>query len=83
MTEEFVERGKIDIGRVLQQTFGVIGRNLATFTLLGLILSGLPLAVVTFAQARWARGAFDQIEAGSFGFSTGQISSVSLGYLGA
>ena len=37
-----VERGKLDIGRVIQGTFQVLGRNFATFSVLGLVFYGLP-----------------------------------------
>ena len=36
-----VERGKLDIGRVIQGTFQVLGRNFATFSVLGLVFYGL------------------------------------------
>ena len=80
IAEDFVERGKIDIGRVLQQTFGVIGRNLATFTLLGLLLSGIPLALVSFVQAQWMRGA---VTSTGFDFSTDYFANAGLGGLAA
>ena len=31
MTDATVPAGKLDIGRVIQETFGVIGRNFVTF----------------------------------------------------
>jgi hypothetical protein len=79
----FVERGKIDIGRVIQQTFGVLGRNLVTFSLLGLILAGIPLALVTFGQLRWMRGSLSDLENGSFNFSAGYFEGIALSGLAA
>lgn len=46
MSDHTTEEGKIDIGRVVQQTFGVLGRNFATFGLLALVLVGLPAAMM-------------------------------------
>jgi len=43
--------GKLDIGQVIQGTFQVIGRNIATFGLLSLILSGIPTAIIAYFQA--------------------------------
>lgn len=43
--------GKLDIGQVIQATFQVIGRNIATFGLLSLILSGIPTAIIAYLQA--------------------------------
>jgi hypothetical protein len=41
-TADVVEHGKLDIGRVIQQTFSVLGRNFSTFFVLALILVGGP-----------------------------------------
>jgi hypothetical protein len=38
--------GKLDIGRVIQELFSVLGRNFKTFGLLALILTGIPAAVL-------------------------------------
>lgn len=46
-----VEAGKIDIGRVIGQTFGVLRRNFVTFFLLSLLLSGFPLTLFSMAQS--------------------------------
>jgi hypothetical protein len=75
------ERGKIDIGRVLQETFGVIGRNLATFSVLGLVLSGIPLAIVSYLQASTLRGV--DFNNPSFVFSSGYMTSAGLSGLAA
>jgi hypothetical protein len=73
MTEETVERGKIDLGRVIAETFRVIGRNIAAFTVLGLLLSGLPVGIVSFFQAGWARTQLAGISTGNFDFSPSLI----------
>jgi hypothetical protein len=38
--------GQLDIGRVIQQTFQVLGRNFATFLVLAVILTGVPAVLV-------------------------------------
>ena len=45
---------RFDIGRVISRLLGVLGRNLATFLALAVLLVGLPTALVAFAQARFA-----------------------------
>jgi MFS family permease len=45
------QTGKLDIGQVISGTFQVIGRNVATFGILSLVLSGIPTAIVAFLQA--------------------------------
>jgi len=51
MTADFVHPGKIDIGRVIGETFGVLRRNFLTFAVLSFLLSGVPLAIVNMFQA--------------------------------
>lgn len=46
----FTEPGKIDIARVISQTFSVLGRNFVTYLLLSLLLSGIPVAIINYAQ---------------------------------
>ncbi|HEY8572944.1 hypothetical protein [Phenylobacterium sp.] len=41
-------RGAIEVGRVIQDTFGVIGRNFVPFFIMSLLLTGLPTAVFGF-----------------------------------
>lgn len=48
MTDATSHAGKIDIGKVIADTFGVLRRNLATFTVLSLLLTGLPTALITY-----------------------------------
>lgn len=50
MTVSAVETGKIDIGRVIGETFKVLGRNFTTFFVLSLVLVGLPTGVYAFVQ---------------------------------
>jgi hypothetical protein len=59
MTAEAVETRKLDIARVLGETFQVIGRNIVTFTVLGLVLAGLPAGVLAFIQAGWLKSQGD------------------------
>jgi MFS family permease len=47
-----VEAGKIDIGRVIQETFQVIGRNFTSFTILSAVLVGLPTVLMTGLQGQ-------------------------------
>ena len=42
MTDTALATAKLDIGRVIRETFGVIGRNFPTFFVLALLLVGLP-----------------------------------------
>jgi hypothetical protein len=51
MTADVVHPGKIDIGRVIGETFGVLRRNILTFAVLSFLLSGVPLAIVNMFQA--------------------------------
>jgi len=37
---------KLDIGRVIQELFAVLGRNFATFAILAVLLGGVPTAIV-------------------------------------
>lgn len=73
MTVDAVVSGKLDIGRVISQTFGVIGRNFVTFFLLTLLLSGVPTAIVEYAQA-------GQISAdGGFAFNLNYFTTLAIG----
>lgn len=50
MTATDTPGGRFDIGRVIQQTFGVIGRNASSFFLLAAILVAAPALVVGLVQ---------------------------------
>ena len=50
MATDTVSTGKLDIGRVISQTFGVIGRNFVTFFLVPLVSGGLPTAIIAYVQ---------------------------------
>ncbi len=70
----------LDIGRVIQETFAVLGRHFVTFLILGLILVGVPRAVLGLIQVTAFKSA---IAAMSFGgpvmywaFLTGLVSTV-------
>jgi len=54
MTDTTVASGRFEIGRVMSRTFAVIGRNLGAFTLLALLLGGLPSLLMTLAQLYFA-----------------------------
>jgi len=43
--------GRFDLGRVMERTFTVIGKNFATFLLAALVLAGIPSALVVMGQA--------------------------------
>ncbi|HKP79152.1 MAG TPA: hypothetical protein VJU34_08510 [Phenylobacterium sp.] len=45
------EPGKLDIARVISGTFSVLSRNIVTFGILALVLSGIPTAVISYLQA--------------------------------
>lgn len=82
MTEAAViEPGKIDLGRVIAETFRVTGRNITTFSALGLLLCGLPLAIVGYFQALWAGDQLDGLSSGARVFSTGPVLGVIYGGL--
>lgn len=83
MTVAAVEPGKLDIGKVIQATFGVLGRNFVTFGVLGLVLSGIPTGIVTFFQAGAVRGQMGAITSGQFDFSPGYVMAMSMGGLAA
>jgi hypothetical protein len=46
MSNDGASAGPLDIGRVIQELFAVLGRNIVTFGLLALILTGIPTAVL-------------------------------------
>jgi hypothetical protein len=46
MSSDGASTGALDIGRVIQELFAVLGRNFTTFGLLALILTGIPAVVL-------------------------------------
>jgi hypothetical protein len=50
MTAALFQSGKIDVGHVVKETFGVIGRHFATLAGLSLVMLGVPSALVDAAQ---------------------------------
>jgi hypothetical protein len=50
MTATTATLERLDIGRVIQQLFSVLSRNIVTFGVLALILTGIPTAVVAALQ---------------------------------
>lgn len=83
MTIDVAEPHRFDIGRVIQQTFGVLGRNIVTFSILGLILSGIPTGIIAFVQFGWMKTALPGIQSGNFSFSPGLIGPSLFGGLAA
>lgn len=64
MADTTADAGKIDIARVIQQTFAVLGRNFVTYLVLTLLLYGVPAAIVSYFQ-------YQSLQAGQlFGMST-------------
>jgi hypothetical protein len=83
MSEASADPGELDLGQVIQGTFGVLRRNLVTFGALGLILSGIPTGILTFLQADFIRDQASAMANGQFNFSPGYIAAVSMGGLAA
>lgn len=50
MSSDGASTGALDIGRVIQELFAVLGRNFVSFGLLALILTGIPAAVIYAIQ---------------------------------
>jgi hypothetical protein len=50
MTYNAVHSGELDVGRLFQRTFGVLGRNILTLILLGIVFVGAPDALLQFAS---------------------------------
>jgi hypothetical protein len=78
-----VERGKIDIGRVISETVQVLGRNIISFSVLGLVLAGLPMAIVGFIQVTTMRSQLAGMANGNFSFSAGYFEGAGVGGLAA
>ena len=74
---EATEPGKIDIGRVIGETFGVLRRNLLAFLVLSFLLSGVPLAIVNMFQATAVQAG------GNIDFSVDALMWIGLGALAA
>jgi hypothetical protein len=55
--------GTFDFGRVVQRTFGAIGRNFVPFILLALLLTGVPAYITAFAQFQVTTEGGDGFEA--------------------
>jgi hypothetical protein len=66
--------GKLDLGRVIQETFSVLGRNFITFAVLAVVLTGLPTMLVGFLQGEPA--AITTTEAFGTRFLTSAIGGV-------
>lgn len=77
MTAALADVGKLDIGRVIQETFGVLRRNFVTFLVLSLVLSGLPTAAISYVQAGYVGAG------GALNFNSGYFTSLGIGVLAA
>lgn len=73
------EPGKIDIARVIQQTFQVLGRNFVTYIILALLLSGIPTAIISYLQAENVAA----VQGGNFNFGPGYFTTFGVGVLAA
>lgn len=73
MTAEAIESRKLDIGVVLQTTFQVLGRNLATFSILGLVLTGLPATIIAYASFATMGDQATELARGAFALSPGYL----------
>ena len=76
MTMDVAERGKLDIGRVISETFQVLGRNAVAFLVLALLLSGVPTGIVTYMSASVAG-----MQTGTLDFDPSYFGSLFLGGL--
>jgi len=81
MTTADASSAPFDIGRVIQQTIAVLGRNIASFGILGLILVGLPTALVGIVQFSWLHQAMPGLMHGAFDISPDVIVGSSFGGL--
>ena len=57
MTDTALAPAKLDIGKVVTDTFGVLGRNLPTFLGLSALLAGLPAAIQALGSRQIMIGA--------------------------
>lgn len=76
-TATALEPGKIDIARVIQQTFAVLGRNFVTYIVLALLLSGIPTAIISYLQA----GNIAAVQSGNFSLGPAYFTTVAVGAL--
>ncbi len=81
MTMDAVEPDRFDIARVIQQTIAVLTRNLVPFSILGLVLSALPTALIGIVQVSWLHDAFPGITRGTFSFSPSLVMTGAFGGL--
>src|SRR6185436_13746135 len=81
MTTADASSAPFDIGRVIQQTIAVLGRNIASFSILGLILVGLPTALVGIVQFTWLHQAMPGLMHGAFDISPDVVVGSSFGGL--
>ena len=82
-TTDTADRGGFDIGRVIQQTFAVLGRNIVPFIILGVVLVGIPRAIVGYFQVGMMRGQIETIASGDISFMGGYFGGAGMGLLAA
>jgi hypothetical protein len=78
-----VDAGRFDIARVIQQTFAVLGRNIVTFSILGVVLVAIPRALVGFLSFGMMRGQVEAMSSGNFSFTPGYFEAAGMGGLAA
>lgn len=72
MTADQVASGRFDFGRVIQNTFGVSGRNFRELAILALVLSGVPAAILGWVQLHYSGLGMDSLDSFSnFGVAIG------------
>lgn len=76
MTMDVAERGKLDIGRVISETFQVLGRNAVAFLMLALLLSGVPAGIMSYMAAPFAG-----VQTGNLDFDPSRLAWIFLGGL--
>jgi hypothetical protein len=76
MTMDVAERGKLDIGRVISETFQVLGRNAVAFLVLALLLSGVPAGIMSYMAAPFAG-----VQTGNLDFDPSRLAWIFLGGL--
>jgi hypothetical protein len=83
MTVDAIEPDRFDIARVIQQTFAVLGRNIVTFSILGVVLVAVPRAIVGYFSLGMMRGQIDAMSSGNFSLTPGYFQATLMGGLAA
>ncbi|MDZ4376335.1 MAG: YciC family protein [Phenylobacterium sp.] len=72
------ESRKLDIGRVIGGTFSAIGRNFATFAILGVVLVGIPTTILMIVQGPAVAAQTAAIESGTFNLGSSYFVNMGL-----